>query len=99
MRPIVVVGWMVLLAGTLVLGMRTVGVLGAGDADRIEMVSRGATTGDDAGVTALETTRSLATSPRDTFSRVGIVTVAIGILLVVLGNPGAAPSERRLIGT
>jgi hypothetical protein len=98
MRPIVVVGWVLLLAGTLVLGMRTVGVLDSGE-DRIEMVSRGATPGDDAGAAALETARSSDPPARDTASRLGIITVAFGILLVVLGSPGAAPSERRLIGT
>jgi hypothetical protein len=97
MRPVAVVGWVILVVGTAVLGMRTVGFLDP-RVDRVEMVSRGTTAGDPAEGATLETTRSIDVPP-DVASRAGIVAVAIGILLVVLGSPGAAPSERRLIGT
>jgi hypothetical protein len=99
MHRVAVTGWILLIVGTLVLGMRSIGFLHERDAARIEMVSRGATVGDASDDLALETTAAEFNPPTDNASRIAIIAVAFGILLVVLGSPGAAPNERRLIGT
>ena len=99
MRRVAVTGWVLLVVGTLVLGMRTMGFLNERQADRVAFVSHGATIGDiPESATQATATASMMVSS-DNAARIGIVTVAIGILLVVLGSPGTAPNERRLIGT
>ena len=98
MRPIVIMGWILLVAGALLLGAQSVDFL-EDRQSRVELVSRGATTGDVIDDASLATTGSVVDPGPDNASRVAIVAVAIGILLVVVGSPGVAPSERRLIGT
>jgi hypothetical protein len=96
MRPVTIVGWVLLAAGVVVFAMRGAGLHPGQEGARVEMVSAGATIGDDTDDASLRT--APAAAPSGT-AQVAIISMALGILFVVIGNPGAAPSERRLLAT